>query len=54
MAGFFGSAHQDVVAVLLTMMVAILGIVGLWLLPAALSPRLPDTLRPKKSLAAPA
>nr|WP_285554796.1 hypothetical protein [Streptomyces hygroscopicus] len=54
MAGFFDSAHQDVVAVLLTVMVTIIGTVGLWLLPPALSPRLLDTLRPKKSPAAPA
>ncbi|MFL4909328.1 hypothetical protein ACJ6WF_40615 [Streptomyces sp. MMS24-I2-30] len=40
MAGFFGSAHQDVDAVLLTVMVTIIDIVGLWLLPPALSPRL--------------
>ncbi|MGW5679534.1 hypothetical protein ACWEV4_31410 [Streptomyces sp. NPDC003860] len=53
MAGYFGSAHQDAVAVLLTVMVTIIGIVGLWLLPLALSPRLLDTLRPKKSAADP-
>lgn len=47
MAGYFGSAHQDVIAILLTVMVTIIGIVGLWLLPPALSPRLLDTLRPK-------
>ncbi|MFF7189677.1 IS701 family transposase [Streptomyces sp. NPDC008222] len=40
MAGFFGSAHRDVVAVLLTVMVTTIGIAGLWLLPPALSPRL--------------
>lgn len=49
MAGFFGSAHQDFVAVLLTVMVTTIGIAGLWLLPPALSPRLLDTLRPKKA-----
>lgn len=54
MAGFFGSAHQDAVAVLLTVLVTTIGIVGLWLLPPALSPRLLDTLRPKKSPTAPA
>lgn len=53
MAGFFGSAHQDVVAVLLTVMVTTIGIAGLWLLPPALSPRLLDTLRPKKAPADP-
>ncbi|MEU3958869.1 hypothetical protein AB0F42_03400 [Streptomyces buecherae] len=37
MAGFFGSANRDVVAVLLTVMVTIIGIAGLWLLPPALS-----------------
>ncbi|MFD4578007.1 hypothetical protein ACFWNK_37545 [Streptomyces sp. NPDC058417] len=53
MAGFFGSAHQDVDAVLLTVLVTIIGIVGLWLLPPALSPRLLDTLPPKKTTADP-
>jgi hypothetical protein len=53
MAGFFGSAHQDVVAVLLTVMVTTIGITGLWLLQPALPPRLLDTLRPKKASADP-
>jgi hypothetical protein len=53
MAGYFGSAHQDVVAVLLTVMVTTIGITGLWLLPPALSPRLLDTMRPKKAPAEP-
>jgi hypothetical protein len=34
-------------------MVTIIGLVGLWLLPPALSPRLLDTLRPKKAPADP-
>ncbi|MFB6811192.1 hypothetical protein [Streptomyces sp. NPDC056387] len=54
MAGFFGSAHQDVVAVLLTIMVTIIGMVGLWFLPPTLAPRLLDTLRPKTSPTSPA
>ncbi|MGI5262441.1 hypothetical protein [Streptomyces angustmyceticus] len=53
MAGFFGSAHQDVIAVLLTVMVTIIGLVGLWFLPPALSPRLLTTLRPTKASANP-
>lgn len=40
MAGFFGSMHRDVVAVLLTVMVTTICIAGQWLLPPALSPRL--------------
>ncbi|MFF9593842.1 hypothetical protein ACF1FX_32440 [Streptomyces sp. NPDC014646] len=47
MAGYFGSAHQDFVAVLLTVMVTTIGIAGLWLLPPALAPQLLDTLAPK-------
>ncbi|MFF8790875.1 hypothetical protein [Streptomyces sp. NPDC015125] len=53
MAGFFGSAHQDVIAVLLTVMVTIIGLVGLWFLPLALAPRLLTTLRPTKASANP-
>lgn len=53
MAGFFGSANRDVVAVVLTVMVTTIGIAGLWLLPPTLSPRLLDTLRPKKAPADP-
>lgn len=53
MAGFFGSANRDFVAVLLTVMVTTIGIAGLWLLPPALSLRLLDTLRPKKAPADP-
>lgn len=53
MAGFFGSAHQDFVALLLTVMVTAIGVVGLWLLPPTLSPQLLDTLRPKKAPAGP-
>ncbi|WP_331756145.1 hypothetical protein OH791_38970 (plasmid) [Streptomyces anulatus] len=53
LAGFFGSAHQDVVAVLLTAMVTTIGTVGLWLLPPAMSPQLLDTLAPKKAPADP-
>lgn len=53
MAGFFGSAHQDVVDVLLTAMVAITGLTGLWHLPPVLSPRVLNTMRPKKALAEP-
>ncbi|MEU9623904.1 hypothetical protein [Streptomyces sp. NPDC048155] len=49
MAGFFGSAHHDLIAVLLTVMVTTVGIVGLWLLPPALSPHLLDALRPKQA-----
>jgi hypothetical protein len=49
MAGFFGSAHQDFVALLLTVVVTTIGIAGLWLLPPTLSPHLLDTLRPKKA-----
>ncbi|MFK4272512.1 hypothetical protein [Streptomyces milbemycinicus] len=52
MAGFFGSANQDVVAVVLTMMVTTIGIADLWILPPALLPQLLDTLRPKKVPAA--
>ncbi|WP_242548872.1 hypothetical protein [Streptomyces albidoflavus] len=48
MAGFFGSAHQNTVALLLSAMVTTAGIAGLWLLPPALAPQLLD-LRPKKS-----
>ncbi|MYS32583.1 hypothetical protein K388_07278 [Streptomyces sp. KhCrAH-43] len=47
MAGFFGSAHRDFVAVVLAVMVTTIGIGGLWLLPPALSPHLLNTLRPK-------
>ncbi|MFE4692138.1 hypothetical protein ACFRH6_19040 [Streptomyces sp. NPDC056749] len=43
--GFFGSAHQDFVALLLTVMVTTIGIAGLGLLPPALSPQLLGTLR---------
>ncbi|PWI05711.1 hypothetical protein DIZ27_37735 [Streptomyces sp. NWU339] len=53
MAGFFDSASRDVVFVVLTVMVTTIGIVGLWLLPPSLSPRLFDTLRPKKAPADP-
>ncbi|KOT48409.1 MULTISPECIES: hypothetical protein [Streptomyces] len=53
MTGIFGSAHRDIVALLLTVMVTTLGTAGLWLLPLALSPHL-STLRPKKSPADPA
>ncbi|MGW9423310.1 hypothetical protein ACWGSU_18360 [Streptomyces koyangensis] len=52
MAGFFGSAHQDTVALLLSAMVTTAGIAGLWLLPPALAPQLLD-LHPKKSTADP-
>ncbi|MFE0358772.1 hypothetical protein ACFW2K_28540 [Streptomyces nigra] len=38
---------------LLTVMVTAIGIAGLWLLPLALSPRLLDTLRSKKTPAGP-
>ncbi|MFJ4972767.1 hypothetical protein [Streptomyces sp. NPDC088755] len=38
---------------LLTVMVTTIGIVGLWLLPPALSPKLLDTLAPKKAPADP-
>ncbi|MGC4987283.1 hypothetical protein ACLQ18_43055 [Streptomyces sp. DT193] len=38
---------------LLTVMVTAIGIVDLWLLPLAPSPRLLDTLRPEKSPAGP-
>ncbi|MFJ1923043.1 hypothetical protein ACIP87_28650 [Streptomyces albidoflavus] len=48
MAGFFGSAHQNTVALLLSAMVTTASIAGLWLLPPALAPQLLD-LRPKKS-----
>ncbi|WP_431983144.1 hypothetical protein [Streptomyces qinglanensis] len=53
MAGFVGSARQDVATALLTVMVTALGIAGLWLLPPALSLRLLDTLRPTKAPTAP-
>ncbi|MEV7796946.1 hypothetical protein [Streptomyces sp. NPDC087512] len=46
--GFVGSAHHDVVAMLVTGMVTTVGIAGLWRLPPTLSPQLLDTLRPKK------
>lgn len=49
MAGYFGSAHQDFVALLLTAMVTTIGIAGLWLLPPTLAPQLLDTLAPKKA-----
>ncbi|MBD3934882.1 hypothetical protein IF129_25385 [Streptomyces chumphonensis] len=53
MAGFFGSPHRDVVAVLLTTMVTTIGIAGLWLLPPTLSSPLLDTLRRPKASADP-
>ncbi|MET9694333.1 hypothetical protein ABZY81_38940 [Streptomyces sp. NPDC006514] len=45
MTGFIGSANRDFIAVVLTVMVTTIGIAGLWLLPAALSPQLLDTIR---------
>ncbi|MEU6175830.1 hypothetical protein ABZ832_28470 [Streptantibioticus parmotrematis] len=53
MTGFFGSARQDVVAMVLTVMVTTVGVAGLWLLPPTLSLRLLDTLPPKKASAGP-
>ncbi|MGC5041099.1 hypothetical protein ACLQ2C_36790 [Streptomyces sp. DT73] len=53
MAGFFGSAHQDFVALVLTVMVTTIGILGLWLIPPTLSPRLLDTLPSRKAPAGP-
>ncbi|WP_310729099.1 hypothetical protein [Streptomyces sp. N2A] len=45
LTGTSGASNLDATAVLLTMMVTAIGIMGLWLLPAALAPQLLDTLR---------
>ncbi|MER5887010.1 hypothetical protein ABT160_24565 [Streptomyces sp. NPDC001941] len=47
MAGVFGSPHHDIAALLLAAMLTAMGVLGLWLLPPALSPQLLLTLRPK-------
>jgi hypothetical protein len=44
LTGVIGATKRDVTAVVLTVMVTTIGMMGLWLLPATLSLRLLDAL----------